>query len=93
MKLKYKKMILLTTMSTMGIGLLTLSVSKGSSKADETKRAGSANEVNTMAMGDTVDADDISTKITKKTIKRSVYSFLLFNLNSYFFTILIVVFN
>jgi len=35
MKLKYKKFILLTTMSTMGIGLLTLSISKDSSKAEE----------------------------------------------------------
>lgn len=35
MKLKYKKIILLTTMSTMGIGLLTLSISKDSSKAEE----------------------------------------------------------
>jgi hypothetical protein len=35
MKLKYKKIILLTTMSTMGIGLLTLSISQDKPKAQE----------------------------------------------------------
>lgn len=35
MKLKYKKMILLTTMSTMGIGLLTLSLSHDNTSAEE----------------------------------------------------------
>jgi len=35
MKLKYKKMILLTTMSTMGIGILTLSVSNDKTNAKE----------------------------------------------------------
>lgn len=35
MKLKYKKVIMLTTMSTMLIGLLTLSISKDNSKAEE----------------------------------------------------------
>ena len=35
MKLKYKKIILLTTMSTMGIGILTLSVSQDRPKAQE----------------------------------------------------------
>lgn len=35
MKLKYKKIIMLTTMSTMLIGLLTLSISKDNSKAEE----------------------------------------------------------
>ncbi len=35
MKLKYKKMILLTTMSTMGIGLLTISISHDKTNADE----------------------------------------------------------
>jgi len=35
MKLKYKKIIMLTTISTMGIGLLTLSISQDSSKAKE----------------------------------------------------------
>lgn len=34
MKLKYKKIILLTSLSTMGIGLLTLSMSQGSSRAE-----------------------------------------------------------
>ncbi len=35
MKLKYKKIILLTTMSTMGIGILTLSVSQDRPKAQD----------------------------------------------------------
>ncbi len=35
MKLKYKKIILLTSLSTMGIGLLTLSISQDKSKLDE----------------------------------------------------------
>ena len=35
MKLKYKKIILLTALSTMGIGLLTLSISQGNPKADQ----------------------------------------------------------
>ncbi len=35
MKLKYKKIILLTTMSTMGIGLLTLSISHDKPRAQE----------------------------------------------------------
>jgi hypothetical protein len=38
MKLKYKKMILLTTMSTMGIGMLTLSISHDQPKAQESTR-------------------------------------------------------
>ncbi len=39
MKLKYKKMILLTTMSTMGIGMLTLSISHDQPKAQESAKA------------------------------------------------------
>lgn len=35
MKLKYKKIILLTSLSTMGIGLLTLSISQNKPKAEE----------------------------------------------------------
>lgn len=38
MKLKYKKMILLTTMSTMGIGMLTLSISHDQPKAQESSK-------------------------------------------------------
>lgn len=38
MKLKYKKMILLTTMSTMGIGMLTLSLSHDQPKAQESSK-------------------------------------------------------
>ena len=48
MKLKYKKIILLTSLSTMGIGLLTLSISQGSPKAEENVSATSgivSNEV------------------------------------------------
>lgn len=46
MKLKYKKIILLTTMSTMGIGILTLSVSQDNTKAKE-----SLNTTTTMDAG------------------------------------------
>src|SRR5690554_4123040 len=35
MKLKYKKIILLTSLCTMGIGLLTLSISQDKPKAEE----------------------------------------------------------
>jgi hypothetical protein len=45
MKLKYKKIILLTTMSTMGIGLLTLSVSHDKSKAEVSSSPKAAAEV------------------------------------------------
>ncbi|NLP35267.1 MAG: hypothetical protein GX359_08765 [Clostridiales bacterium] len=46
MKLKYKKIIMLTTMSTMGIGLLTLSISKDSSKAEERSNDAMVQEAN-----------------------------------------------
>lgn len=49
MKLKYKKVILLTTMSTMGIGLLTLSLSQDSTKAEESLNANTKIEVSTFA--------------------------------------------
>lgn len=39
MKLKYKKMILLTAMSTMGIGILTLSVSNDKTNANESMKS------------------------------------------------------
>jgi hypothetical protein len=44
MKLKYKKAILLTTMSTMGIGLLTLSVSNDKTQAHEASTAKTVQE-------------------------------------------------
>lgn len=44
MKLKYKKIILLTTMSTMGIGLLTLSISHDRPKAEEILSPGVSQE-------------------------------------------------
>ena len=37
MKLKYKKVILLTTLCTMGIGLLTLSISQSKPRAQDIK--------------------------------------------------------
>ncbi len=42
MKLKYKKIILLTTMSTMGIGILTLSLGHDKKVADDNSKARSA---------------------------------------------------
>ncbi|MHB8130847.1 MAG: hypothetical protein ACYDEX_17785 [Mobilitalea sp.] len=49
MKLKYKKIILLTTMSTMGIGLLTLSVSQDRTKAEESLSKGVSVEAGLLA--------------------------------------------
>lgn len=62
MKLKYKKVILLTTMSTMGIGLLTLSISQDRPEAKENPDAGLTREASAMADAD--DADDASGGIT-----------------------------
>jgi hypothetical protein len=55
MKLKYKKIILLTTMSTMGIGLLTISVSQDNPKAEESFKTNTAIEASMLA--DTTQAD------------------------------------
>jgi len=56
MKLKYKKIILLTSLSTMGIGLLTLSISQNGPKAEEqlnnTARMESGNFENDNTDGD-----------------------------------------
>lgn len=52
MKLKYKKIILLTTMSTMGIGLLTLSISRDYPKAEESIRTGIEQEQSLVEEGD-----------------------------------------
>jgi hypothetical protein len=49
MKLKYKKIILLTTMSTMGIGLLTLSISHDKTQAKESLSTKTAVEANLLA--------------------------------------------
>jgi hypothetical protein len=56
MKLKYKKIILLTTMSTMGIGLLTLSISQENPRAEESLNQGITQESDVM---DT-DASDLT---------------------------------
>lgn len=50
MKLKYKKVILLTTMSTMGIGLLTLSISQDRPQAKEND--GTVQEAAVLMSGD-----------------------------------------
>ncbi len=51
MKLKYKKIILLTTMSTMGIGLLTLSISQDKPKAQESLNPETRKEATELAGG------------------------------------------
>ncbi len=51
MKLKYKKIILLTTMSTMGIGLLTLSISKDQPKAQESLKLEAEADAGTLMSG------------------------------------------
>ena len=68
MKLKYKKIILLTTLCTMGIGLLTLSISQGSPKAQEKNSTGKhvvaeaeegdADSLTMSAMADTMDDNE-----------------------------------
>lgn len=55
MKLKYKKIILLTTMSTMGIGILTLSVSQDSTKAQESLKTTTTMEAGLLAENETTD--------------------------------------
>lgn len=52
MKLKYKKIILLTTMSTMGIGVLTLSLSQDEPNAKESLSAKAT--INSMELEETV---------------------------------------
>lgn len=49
MKLKYKKIIMLTTMSTMGIGMLTLSISQDRPKAEESLNLGVRQEAGLLA--------------------------------------------
>ncbi|NLO10240.1 MAG: hypothetical protein GX129_10300 [Clostridiales bacterium] len=58
MKLKYKKIILLTSLSTMGIGLLTLSISQGKPKAEEQTSTASGIVAEAQVSDD---GDDIST--------------------------------
>lgn len=58
MKLKYKKIILLTTMSTMGIGLLTLSLSNDKSDAKESINQKA--EFNTVMSEDTAVEDELT---------------------------------
>ncbi|HWT73545.1 MAG TPA: hypothetical protein VN258_02330 [Mobilitalea sp.] len=58
MKLKYKKIILLTTMSTMGIGLLTLSLSHDKSDAKESLSPKAA--VNSIATDETAVEEGIA---------------------------------
>ena len=55
MKLKYKKIILLTTMSTMGIGLLTLSITHDQTDAEESK---GTNATTLSAMAQETDSED-----------------------------------
>ncbi len=57
MKLKYKKIILLTTMSTMGIGMLTLSLSNDKSRAEENSNVKTVYEEQ-LEDGNTLAADD-----------------------------------
>jgi hypothetical protein len=64
MKLKYKKIILLTTMSTMGIGLLTLSVSQDKTNADENLKTGNAIEASLLSDNSTSDVKLFSSERT-----------------------------
>lgn len=67
MKLKYKKIILLTTLSTMCIGVLTLSVSNDRTQAKESMKNGTAVESGTLdSKGD--DSNDVSNNPTVTTV-------------------------
>lgn len=62
MKLKYKKIILLTTISTMGIGLLTLSISQDSTKAKESLGPSVKQESSTLlAAGEVSNLNELET--------------------------------
>lgn len=60
MKLKYKKIILLTTMSTMGIGLLTLSISQDNPKAEESLSPQAKQESTLLASAETFNVNTLS---------------------------------
>lgn len=62
MKLKYKKIILLTSLSTMGIGLLTLSISQGKPKAEELVNATSSIVAEAQV---SYEDDDVSTMLSR----------------------------
>lgn len=62
MKLKYKKIILLTSLSTMGIGLLTLSISQGKPKAEELVNATSSIVAEAQV---SYEDDDVSTMLAR----------------------------
>ncbi|NLJ96511.1 MAG: hypothetical protein GX321_05110 [Clostridiales bacterium] len=59
MKLKYKKIILLTTLCTMGIGLLTLSLTQNNPKAEERENTNSKQEENIQE--DALNKNDVAT--------------------------------
>lgn len=63
MKLKYKKVILLTTMSTMGIGLLTLSVSHDKLQAKESLSTKATMESSLLADGSGVSVSDTEVNV------------------------------
>jgi hypothetical protein len=67
MKLKYKKIILLTTMSTMGIGLLTLSVSHDRSQAKESISTKATVEAGLLADSSSAKANILGTGLSDET--------------------------
>lgn len=64
MKLKYKKMILLTTMSTMGIGILTLSVSNDKTNAKESMNSQVVSEGDAVADDTTVESNGMASALS-----------------------------
>ncbi len=74
MKLKYKKMILLTTMSTMGIGLLTLSINQDQTEAKGNTRS----EASMEASARVNDEDNVSmlTAPTDEAVEAAITSVL-----------------
>jgi len=66
MKLKYKKIMLLTVISTMGIGILTLSLFDKNSQAKESMNPGTT--VESLANGDNEDGNDSSIVTTSPSV-------------------------
>lgn len=58
MKLKYKKIILLTTMSTMGIGLLTISLSHDKTAAEDNSGAKATMKTESFDLADAPESDE-----------------------------------
>lgn len=64
MKLKYKKIIMVSVVSTMGIGLLTLSITNGNPQAKESMKPGTTIETGLMSDKDKENPEEITVSPT-----------------------------